>query len=220
MSYKDRRDAGRKLAGDLAEYKQSDSVIVLAIPRGGVILGYEVAMALNAPLDVIIPRKIGAPGNPELAVGAVTEDGARVLNEEIVNMLGISKNYLEEITEREIAEIRRRALIYREGRSSPNLEHKTVIIVDDGLATGATMKAAIKSVRERKASRIVVAVPVAPPDTIRQLSKQADKTVCPVVYEPFYAIGQFYTDFDQVSDEEVVQLLRKTRTRDKPSNTN
>ena len=220
MSYKDRRDAGRKLADSLMEYKHLDSVIVLAIPRGGVVLGYEVAMALNAPLDIVIPRKIGAPGNPELAIGAVTEDGARVLNEEIVNMFGISQDYLEEITEREISEIRRRASVYREGGSSPNLEHKTVIIVDDGLATGATMKAAIKSVRERKASKIVVAVPVAPPDTIRQLSKQADKIVCPVIYEPFYAIGQFYTDFDQVSDEEVVRLLRKARTRDKPENTN
>jgi predicted phosphoribosyltransferase len=201
------------------KYKQLDSVIVLAIPRGGVVVGYEVATVLDAPLDIIIPRKMGAPGNPELAIGAVTEDGTRVLNEDIVNMLGISNDYLVEAAEREIAEIRRRALIYREGGFSPNLEQKTVIIVDDGLATGATMKAAIKSVRERKASRIVVAVPVAPPDTVKQLSKQADRIVCPVIYEPFYAIGQFYVDFDQIGDEEVVELLRKARTRAKPNKT-
>jgi predicted phosphoribosyltransferase len=213
VSYKDRRDAGRKLADNLTEYKQSDSVIVLAIPRGGVVLGYEIAVALNAPLDIVIPRKIGAPGNPELAIGAVTEDGARVLNEEIVSMFRISEDYLEEITEREIAEIQRRASVYREGGPPPNLEQKIVIIVDDGLATGATMKAAVKSARERKASKIVVAVPVAPPDTVKQLSKEADVIVCPVIYEPFYAIGQFYVDFDQVSDEEVVQLLRKARAR-------
>jgi len=214
MSFRNRIDAGRRLALELKEYK-GQNIVVMAIPRGGVVLGYEVALELEAPLDIIIPRKIGAPGNPEFAIGAVAEDGTRVLNEETVTMLGVSKGYLERATEEEIVEIKRRIIKYRHEAEPENVAGKIVIIVDDGMATGATMRAAVASMRKRGASRIVVAVPVAPPDTIRELSKDVDKIICPVVYEPFYAIGQFYDDFSQVEDDEVIQLLELARKRRK-----
>jgi predicted phosphoribosyltransferase len=214
MSFRNRIEAGQRLAAELQEYKRQD-IVVVAIPRGGVVVGYEVALELDAPLDIVIPRKIGAPGNPEFAVGAVTEDGTRVLNEETVQVLGISKEYLERRTEEEIAEIKRRVAKYRRGSAPEPLTGKTVIIVDDGLATGATMRAAVASMRKRGASKIVVAVPVAPPDTVRELSKDVDKIVCPVIYEPFYAIGQFYGDFSQVEDDEVIRLLDLARKRRK-----
>jgi putative phosphoribosyl transferase len=212
MRFKNRTEAGKQLAAELAEYKGKDAVVV-AIPRGGVVLGYEVAIELKAPLDVVIPRKIGAPGNPEFALGAVTEDGTNVLNEQIVESLGVSKEYVRRTIEREIAEIKRRAITYRRGFEPEPLMGRTVIIVDDGLATGATMKAAAKSMRKRCASKIVVAVPVAPPDTVKELSKDVDKIICSVIYEPFYAIGQFYDDFGQVEDDEVIRLLDLAREK-------
>ena len=168
---------------------------------------------MKAPLDVVIPRKIGAPGNPEFALGAVTEDGTNVLNEQTVESLGVSKEYIRRTIEREIAEIKRRAITYRRGFEPEPLMGRTVIIVDDGLATGATMKAAAKSMRKRCASKIVVAVPVAPPDTAKELSKDVDKIICSVIYEPFYAIGQFYDDFGQVEDDEVIRLLDLAREK-------
>jgi len=212
MGFRNRIEAGQRLAALLQEYKGQD-IVVVAIPRGGVVLGYEVALELEAPLDIVIPRKIGAPGNPEFAIGSVTEDGARVLNKETVDMLGVSREYLERTTEEEIAEIKRRVTTYRRGAEPENVAGKTVIIVDDGLATGVTMRAAVASMRKRGASRIVVAVPVAPPDTVRELSKDVDRVICPVVYEPFYAIGQFYDDFSQVEDDEVIRLLELTRKK-------
>ncbi len=217
MSFRNRTEAGKRLADELRDFKSKKGLIIMAIPRGGVIIGYEVANELVAPLDIVIPRKIGAPGNPEYAIGAVTEDGARVLNESAVSALGLSEEYLDEITAKEIVEIKRRASSYREGIPPIQLAGKIVILVDDGLATGATMKAAVQSVRNRGASEIVVAVPVAPPDAVGELSKQVSKVVCPLVVEPFYAIGQFYEDFGQVEDEEVVRLLSIVRQRFTPA---
>lgn len=185
--------------------------MVLAIPRGGVVIAYEAAKVLDAPLDLIIPRKIGAPGNPELAIGAVTEDGTTILNQHIVDELGIPKEYIEMEKKNQIQEIRRRVNAYRGGAPSQSLEGKTVILIDDGVATGATMKAAIHSIRKQKPATIVVAIPVGPPDTIDELKGEVDRLVCPVIYEPFFAIGQFYEDFNQVSDEEVTQLMRLAR---------
>lgn len=214
MRFRNRIEAGRRLAAELREYKGQD-IVVMAIPRGGVVLGYEVAIELDAPLDIVVPRKIGAPGNPEFAIGAVTEDGARVLNKEAMVMVGASKEYLEKTIEEEISEIKRRVTRYRRGNEPENVTGKTVIIIDDGLATGATMRAAVASMRRRGASRIVVAVPVAPPDTVRELSKEVNRVVCPVIYEPFYAIGQFYDDFGQVDDDEVIRSLDLARGRRK-----
>lgn len=207
MRFKDRAEAGKKLSMELLEYRGKSSV-VLAIPRGGVVVAYEVAKALNAPLDLIVPRKIGAPGNPELAIGAVTEDGTTILNQHLVAELGVSQDYIEREKESEVREIKRRVLAYRGDRPSISLKDKTIILVDDGIATGATVRAAVHSIRRQGASAIVVAVPVGPPDTINSLKREVDKVVCLVAFEPFYAIGQFYEDFAQVSDDEVIRLLR------------
>ena len=205
--FKNREEAAKKLAGKLSEYCGKNPVI-LAIPRGGVVIAYEIAKALNAPLDLIIPRKIGAPGNPELAIGAVTEDGTTILNQRLIDDIGISKGYIELEKANQIQEIKRRIKAYRGDAPPLSLEGKTIIVVDDGIATGATVKAAIYSIRKQKPSAIVVAVPVAPPDTVKELRREVDNLVCSVVFEPFFAIGQFYEEFSQVSDEEVISLLR------------
>ena len=211
--YRDRVQAGQRLVTELREYVGKKDTVILAIPRGGVILGYEVAVALEAPLDVIVPRKIGAPGNPEFAVGAVTEDGTAVLNRSTVNMLGITERQLKKTIDEEVAEVKRRIKTYRGEEDPVSLTGKTAIIVDDGLATGATMKAAVAAAKGRGASRIVVAVPVAPPEAVKELSKEVDEVICPLVYEAFYAIGQFYDDFSQVEDEQVITLLRLAREK-------
>jgi predicted phosphoribosyltransferase len=202
-------EAGKRLAEALLDYMEKD-VIVLAIPRGGVVVGYEVAHRLRASLDLIIPRKIGAPSDPELAIGAVSQDGTMVLNNELVSMLRIPENYIKKEADRQIREIERRMRNYRgEGKPLPALKGKTVILVDDGIATGATTRAAIQSIRKQKTAVLVVAVPVAPKDTIMTLKNEADRVVCLDTPESFQAIGQFYEDFRQISDEEVIQLLDK-----------
>jgi len=218
--YRDRVEAGRRLATELREYVGKNNIVVLAIPRGGVILGYEVAVVLGGQLDVVVPRKIGAPGNPEFAVGAVTEDGTMVLNRGTVNMLGITERQLKKTIDDEVAEVKRRVKTYRGGEDPVSLAGKTAIIVDDGLATGATMKAAVASAKGRGASRIVVAVPVSPPEAVKELSKEVDEVICPLVYEPFFAIGQFYDDFSQVEDEQVIMLLRLAREKAKEEQDN
>jgi len=205
--FKSREDAAKKLARELLKYWDKNPV-VLAIPRGGVVIGYEVAKILNAPLDLIIPRKIGAPNDPELAIGAVTEDGTTILNQQLVGELGISEEYIESEKKKQIQEIRRRINVYRGDAAALNLEGKIIILVDDGIATGSTMKAAIHSIRKKKPSSIVAAAPVGPPDTVEELKKEVDELICLIVYEPFFAIGQFYDDFDQVTDEEVIMLLK------------
>ena len=191
----------------------SKDVIVLAIPRGGVVVGYEVASALDVPLDVIIPRKIGAPDNPELAIGAMTEDGTIILDESLVKYLRVPDDYIQEESERQRLEIERRLKLYRGDVAYPSLKNRNVIIVDDGIATGSTMKAALASVRKRGAKTIVVAIPVGPPSTIRELKKEADHVVCLYTPESFYAIGQFYEDFAQTTDEEVIKLLELSKQK-------
>ncbi len=208
--FSDRVEAGRRLAEALREYEGRE-VVVLAIPRGGVVVGYQVAKRLGAPLDVIAPRKIGAPHNPELAIGAVAEDGTIILDEGLVRSLGVPESYIGEESERQREEIRRRLRLYRGEAPYPELKGHVVILVDDGVATGSTAKAALASIRRRGPEEVVVAIPVAPPSTARELEEEADRVVCLYTPEPFYAIGQFYRDFSQTSDEEVVGLLELNR---------
>jgi predicted phosphoribosyltransferase len=212
--FRNRVDAARRLASALADLAGKDA-IVLAIPRGGVVLGFEVARALGVPLDVIIPRKIGAPDNPELAIGAMTEDGTVILDQSLVNYLGVSEDYIKEESRRQRLEIERRLKLYRGNASYPNLKNRDVILVDDGIATGSTMKAALASVRKRGAKTIVIAIPVGPPSTIKELKKEADRVICLHTPESFYAIGQFYDDFTQITDEEVKSLLKLSRQKEK-----
>jgi predicted phosphoribosyltransferase len=210
--FTDRVDAGKKLASALSDFKGEEG-LVLAIPRGGVVVAYEIAQALNLPLDVIIPHKIGAPYNPELAIGAMAEDGTIILDQQLVAYLGVPKNYIQEESEHQKREIERRLKMYRQNQANPNLKGKDVIIVDDGIATGSTMKAALASVKNRGAKTVTVAIPVGPPSTIKELKKQADRVICLYAPEYFAAIGQFYSDFSQTSDEEVIQLLQNNRQR-------
>jgi putative phosphoribosyl transferase len=210
--FADRVDAGKRLASELDSFAGKNAII-LAIPRGGVVVGYEIAKALNLQLDVIIPHKIGAPNNPELAIGAMTEDGTIVLDDNLVSFLGVPKDYIKEESEKQKNEIKRRLKIYRENAPYPNLKGKDIIIVDDGIATGSTMKAALASVKKKGAKTVNIAVPVGPPSTIKELKKQADKVICPYTPEYFQAIGQFYVDFNQTTDEEVIELLKESREK-------
>ncbi len=210
--FTDRVDAGKRLASALKDFSGKNG-IVLAIPRGGVVVGFEIARALNLPLDVIIPRKIGAPENPELAIGAVAEDGTAILDNRLIKYLGVSKEYIEIETKRQKHEIGRRLKLYRQDSSYPNLKGLDVIVVDDGIATGSTMKAALASVKNRRASSVTVAVPVGPPSTIEELEKIADRVVCLYTPEYFQAIGEFYSDFSQTPDEEVIMLLKKSKEK-------
>jgi putative phosphoribosyl transferase len=208
--FSDRVEAGRRLVTSLRGAVGNDAV-VLAIPRGGVVVAFEVARALSIPLDVIIPRKIRAPGNPEFAIGAMTEDGTIILDDELVKYLQVPKDYIKEESERQRLEIERRLKLYRGDAPYPSLKNREVIIVDDGVATGSTMKAALASVRKRGAKTVMIAVPVCPTSTIEELKKEADSVVCLHQPEPFYAIGQFYADFAQTSDEEVAKLLKLSK---------
>ena len=205
--FQNRVEAGRKLAENLSAYKGRE-VLVLAIPRGGVVVGYEVAKALGASLDIITPRKIGAPHNPELAIGAVTQDGSVILNPEIVQYLEVPDQYIEQEKRRQIKEIERRMRKYRGDVVYPALEGRIVILVDDGIATGATVRAAIASVRRQNPSMLILAVPVGARDTIEKLTSEVDIMVCLSTPTPFYAIGQFYRNFEQTTDEEVITLLQ------------
>lgn len=208
--FADRVDAGKRLAQSLSDFHGKNAV-VLAIPRGGVVVGYEIAAALVLPLDVIVPHKLGAPDNPELAIGAIAEDGSTVLDNQLITYLGVCSGYIEEESERQRQEITRRMQLYRQGAPPVDLKGKEVIIVDDGIATGSTMKAALASVKNRGAKTVTVAVPVGPPQTITDLKHQADRVVCLYTPEYFQAIGQFYEDFSQTSDEEVIRLLKLGR---------
>ena len=205
--FRDRREAGRFLARELAAYANRPDVIVLALPRGGVPVGYEIAQALHAPLDVFLVRKLGVPGHEEYAMGAIASGGVSVLNEEVVQRLGISPYQIETVAAREQRELERRERAYRGERPPPEVSGRTVILVDDGLATGASMQAAVLALRRLQPARIVVAVPVAAPETCEQLREIADEVVCATTPEPFYAVGLWYEDFSQTSDEEVRALL-------------
>jgi len=208
LYFKDRRDAGQKLADALTRFKDRDPLI-LAIPRGGVVVAAEVAARLDARLDVIVPRKIGSPGNPEYAMGAVGPDGGAILDRETLRYLGLSEDAGEvaRAVEEARGEMRRRLRSYRGDRPEPDLSGKTVVVIDDGIATGLTARAALRSVRRAAPGRTVLAVPVAPPNRIPALRAEADEVVCLVQPTPFYAVGQFYERFDQTSDEEVRSLL-------------
>lgn len=208
MTFKDRRDAAEKLASRLMHYKDRKDVIILALPRGGVVTGHEIAKALRCDLDIIIVRKIGFPGQPELAIGAISETGSVFLNEDIISLYRVPKEYINAEIKRQQEEILRRKSLYRQGRGIPLLEGKTVILVDDGVATGATMKAAIMAIKAEKVSRLVVAVPVAPPDTAEEIKMMVDEWLCLETPHYFTAVGAFYEDFSQVSDSEVAELLK------------
>jgi len=210
MTYADRSDAGRRLAGKLAHLKDRQPV-VLALPRGGVAVGFEIARALEAPLDIVLVRKIGVPWQPELALGAVT-DGASpeiFIDRDLADSLDIPDSYIEEETARQLEEIERRRRSYCEGRPALEIAGRTAIVVDDGIATGATMRVALQAVRRRGPARLVLAVPVAPPDTLAALATEADEAVCLEAPSRLGAIGYFYRDFHQMSDAEVTDLLAR-----------
>ena len=210
--FRDRHDAGRRLAARLTQYAHRADVIVLALPRGGVPVGYEVARALGAPLDVFVVRKLGVPGYEELAMGAVATGGVRVLNEELVNRLGIPDHLIDAVAAREQQELVRRERLYRGGRPPPDVRGRTVILVDDGLATGATMHAAIHALRQQQPARIVVAVPAAAPEACEEMRAEVDEAICAITPEPFHAVGLWYLNFSQTTDEEVRALLTRKRT--------
>ncbi len=206
--YLNRADAGRALADELTRYVDRDDVVVLALPRGGVPVGVEVAQALHAPLDVFVVRKLGAPGFEELAMGAVASGGVRVLNTDVVQDLGISGPAIEHAAARELLEVERRERAYRGDVPLLDLKGRTVLLVDDGLATGSTMLAAVRAVRQRGPARIVVAVPVASAQASRDLVGEADEVVCPLVPRRFSAVGEWYADFSQTTDEDVIAMLK------------
>jgi putative phosphoribosyl transferase len=210
MRFRNRCEAGKLLATQLKAFADNANAIVVALPRGGVVVGFEVAAALNLPLEITCPRKIGAPFNPEFAIGAITETGEGILSEELIEELGISQEYIHEQIEKEKKQAEWRLKHYRQGRKPRTFKDKTILLVDDGLATGATMRAAIKTVRKEGAKKIVMAIPVAPPDTLQKLKAEVDQTICLSAPAGFSAVGQFYDFFEQVSDEEVIELLRQS----------
>jgi len=212
-TFPNRAEAGRRLAEKLEHYAGRDDVIVLGLPRGGVPVAYEVAQRLGVPLDVFIVRKLGVPGFEELALGAIASGGVRVLNDDVVRALPSANELVESVTARETAELERREQAYRDGRPPPELRGRVVILVDDGLATGATMRAAVVALRQLGAARIVVAVPVGAADTCRELEEEVDEIVCAMAPEWFQAVGQFYEDFSQTSDDEVRELLARAAQR-------
>ena len=208
--FKNRSDAGRKLAAKVTSAGYGPDALVLGLPRGGVPVAFEVAEALGAPLDVFIVRKLGVPGREELALGAIASGGVRVLNEDIINSLSVSKKDIEHVAEREGLELERRERLYRGERSFPDLEGRTVILVDDGLATGASMRAAVAALRQRELAHIVVAVPVAAPEVCAEFRREVDDVICLETPQPFYGVGMWYGAFPQTSDEEVRELLGRS----------
>jgi predicted phosphoribosyltransferase len=207
--FRDRQEAGLLLARELATYAKFPNVVVLALPRGGVPVGFEVAKALHAPLDVVIVRKLGVPGQEELAMGAIAAGGMQVLNNFVVLSLGIPPEEIESAAARERLELERRERVYRGGRPAPEIRGYTVILVDDGIATGTTMKVAIAAIRQQQPAKVVVAIPVAPLSTCEEMEKEVDEVVCLLSPEDFMAIGMWYADFTQVPDQEVCDLLER-----------
>lgn len=211
MLFRDRSEAGQRLAEKLTAYANRGDVLVLALPRGGVPVAYEVARSLRAPLDVFLVRKLGVPGREELAMGAIASGGIRVLNKSIVNALGVAPEEIEAVARQEQQELERRQQAYRDDRPPLHLRDQTVILIDDGLATGSTMRAAVAALRQHGPARIVVAVPVAAPATCAEFESLADEIVCVETPEPFRAVGLWYDDFSQTSDTEVYELLAHAR---------
>lgn len=209
MAFQNRNHAGRVLATMLEEYSRRPDVLVLALPRGGVPVAFEIALALHAPLDVFLVRKLGLPGQEELAMGAIATGGVRVLNNDVVEYLGIPDHVIDAVAQAEERELARRELAYRGGRQPPDVRGRTVILVDDGLATGSTMRAAVRALRQQKPACIIVAVPVAAASTCQELGQEVDRIICATTPEPFYGVGQWYDDFSQTTDEEVRTLLER-----------
>ena len=209
MYFRDRHDAGRQLAARLEQvgYGPRPDLLVLALPRGGVPVGAEVARALGAQLDVFLVRKLGLPGHEELAMGAVATGGIRVLNEDVVDALQVPDSVIDEVADRELRELERREHAYRDDRPPPDVRDKTLILVDDGLATGSSMRAAAKALQQQAPKRLVVAAPVAAPQTCDALRKEVDEIVCAITPDPFYGVGLWYQDFAQTTDDEVCTLL-------------
>lgn len=207
--FKDRRDAGRILAEKLSAYAGRPDVTVLGLPRGGVPVAFEVALALNVPLDIFIVRKLGLPGHEELAVGAIASGGIRVLNEDIIRLLDVPEGAINIIAVREMQELQRREHDYRGDRLAPDAHDRTIILIDDGLATGASMRAAVTGLRSQNPARIVVAVPTAARETCDMFEPLVDELVCAITPEPFYGVSRWYEDFSQVTDEEVRNLLEE-----------
>jgi predicted phosphoribosyltransferase len=208
--FRNRREAGQLLAGVLGRFARLDNVVVLALPRGGVPVAFEVATRLGLPLDVFLVRKLGVPGHRELAMGAIASGGARVINEELVRTLCISEEVIDEVAVEEQAELIRRERLYR-GHDAPlELDGKAVILVDDGIATGATMRATVRAIRPQKASQIVVAVPTAARSSVRELGREADGVIALVAPVEFQAVGEWYEDFGQTTDKEVIEILARS----------
>jgi putative phosphoribosyl transferase len=215
-AFTDRRTAGVQLAGYLRGYAGRSDVVVLALPRGGVPVGYEVAQALSAPLDVFVVRKLGLPGQKELAMGAIASGGVRVMNDDVVSVARPSPAAIETVTRAERAELERRELAYRNGRSPSPVKGRVVILVDDGLATGSTMQAAVLAIRQLGPARVVVAAPVGSREACTRLRRDADDVICPLTPEPFSAVGLWYADFSQTTDNEVRQLLEAAQPGRQP----
>ncbi|MCX7837838.1 MAG: phosphoribosyltransferase [Anaerolineae bacterium] len=207
MLFKDRTDAGKQLAARLHFLQGQPNVIVLGIPRGGVVVAAEIARALHAPLDVFIAHKLGAPFNPELAIGAITSTGEVLLDETLIIELRLSQKEIEREIEYQRQEIARRLEVYRKNRPPLDVQNKTVVITDDGVATGSTMLAALRALRQSQPARVILAIPVGPPETIQRLGQECDQVVVLATPEPFWAVGRFYTHFGQTSDAEVIELL-------------
>jgi len=214
--FADRREAGQHLAERLNKYKRRRDVVVLALPRGGVPVAYEVARAIGAPLDIFLVRKLGTPGHRELAMGAIASGGVRVINPDILDWYRITDVAVEAVVREELAELERREQLYREGRPPLDLKGRAVLLIDDGLATGSTMKAAVEAVRRHAPAHVTVAVPVAAADTCRELTALADEVVCAWTPEPFSAVGLWYDDFSQTTDAEVRELLAQTEMTARP----
>lgn len=211
QKFRNRTEAGKLLAGQLTDYANRSDVLVLGLPRGGVPVAYEVAKELNAPLDVCLVRKLGVPGHKELAMGAITAGGVRVINENVIDWLRISPETINEVAAMEIRELDRRSHIYRGNRPLPKVKNHTIILVDDGIATGATIRAAISTLKKQKPRKLVVAVPVAGVSTCEELEAEVDEVVCILKPEDLYAIGLWYEDFQQTTDAEVCELLTRQK---------
>jgi putative phosphoribosyl transferase len=209
IPFKDRREAGRKLAQKLTVYAGQPDLLTLALPRGGVPVAYEVARALNAPLDIFLVRKLGLPGQEELAIGAIATGGVRVLNRDIIRMLSIPDELINFVARRELQELQRRERLYRGDRPPPDVRDRKIILIDDGLATGASMRAAVVSLRAQHPARILVAVPIAAESVCEAFRTEVDEIICAVTPEPFYGVGRWYEDFSQITDREVRILLEE-----------
>jgi predicted phosphoribosyltransferase len=209
MIFSNRTEAGRVLASELTTYKDRTDTLILALPRGGIPVAYEIGLALGVPVDVFVVRKLGVPGQEELAMGAIATGDIRIINYEVVDQLGIGQNTIDAVTEREREELRRREELFRGHRKPHELRGKTVILVDDGVATGSTMRAAIAALRQLGPAKIIIAVPVVAPDTYRQLSSEVDEIIAAAVPEEFHSISQWYRRFEQTTDEEVRDLLNR-----------